>query len=167
MSAAKPSQRALTSLLAGLISLVALGRAVASDNSNSTLQVFDLLAQAGSSPLTNVAPPPIVIMPKPPSLQVLEQQLATDEQTLAEQQSGLTSAQSMLAFFEGQASALAQVAQDQGAPAAERTQDAEEVQELNQMNIPQWQQAVASDQKLVATIQAQITTLQFQIAAAQ
>jgi hypothetical protein len=167
MAAAKPSLRALPPLLAGLISLLALGRAGASDNSKSTLEVFELLALAGSSPVTHVAPPPIVARPKPPSLEVLQQQLATDEQTLADQQAGLTSAQSMLAFFGGQATELSKASQDPQVPADQQAEDAEEAQELTQLNVPQWMAAVASDEQLVARIEAQIATLQLQIAAAQ
>jgi hypothetical protein len=139
MTAVKPSLTALPCLLVGLMSLLVLGRAVASDNSNSTLEVLELLALAGSRPISNVAPPPIVIIPKPPSLQVLRQQLATDQQALAEQQSGLTMAQGQLAFWQTQPPEVAQI------------------------NVPQWMEAVASDQHTVATFEAQIAQLLAQI----
>jgi hypothetical protein len=132
----------------GWVCLLAVAAAHASDNSKSTLEVFALLAQSGSAPISYTPPPPINIRPKPPSLQVLKQQLAADQQVLADQQAGLTMAQSQLAFWQAQ--------------------DAENP-ELSQgdTNVPIWTQAVASDQHLLATVQAQIAQLHAQIAAAQ
>ncbi len=134
----------------GILTLVAVTLASAScwasDNSKSTLEVFALLEAAGSRPISTPPPPPIDITPKPPSLQELEQQLAADEQVLAEQQTALTNAQSRLAFWEG--------TPQQPQPA-----------EVQQINVPIWTQAVASDQHTVATVQAQINQLFAEIAA--
>jgi hypothetical protein len=146
MSAVKRSRTRSLLRLAGWVCLLAVAHA--SDNSKSTLEVFALLAQSGSAPISYTPPPPINIRPKPPSLQVLKQQLAADQQVLADQQAGLTMAQSQLAFWQAQ--------------------DAENP-ELSQgdTNVPIWTQAVASDQHLLATVQAQIAQLHAQIAAAQ
>jgi hypothetical protein len=158
--------RALPSLLAALISLVVLGRAHASDNSYSSLEALQLMAKAGDRHISDTPPPPVPA-PKPPSLQVLEQELATQEQTLSQQQAGLTSAQNMLSFFENQASQLALQAVAPGTPPDQQTQDAQDAQQLQATDIPEWTQAVASDEKLLAQVQLQITRLQAQIAAAQ
>ena len=134
----------------GILALLALAftsaLCCASDNSKSSLEVFALLEAAGSRPISTTPPPPIDITPKPPSLLELEQQLAADEQVLAEQQTALTNAQSMLAFWEG--------TPEQPQPA-----------EVQQINVPIWTQAVASDQHTVATVQAQINQLFAEIAA--
>jgi hypothetical protein len=120
----------------------------ASDNSKSTLDIFAVLAKHGSHPISYTPPPPINIKPKPPSLQVLEQNLASDEQILAEQQGGLTQAQSMLAFWQ--------------------QQDADNpVLSQGDTNVPLWTQAVAADQGTVSTVEAHIAQLKAQIAAAQ
>jgi len=55
----------------------------------------------------------------------------------------LTSAQSMLAFWKTQPPGVAQI------------------------NVPQWTQAVATDEQVLASVQAQITQLLAQIAAAE
>ena len=123
--------------------LVPISAVRASDNSVSTLEVFALLAKYTSKPIGEAPPPPIVIKPKPPSLAVLRQQLASDEQTVAEWQTALTSAQSMLAFWKTQPPGVAQI------------------------NVPQWTQAVATDEQVLASVQAQITQLLAQIAAAE
>ena len=68
----------------GLTCFVAIAGAHASDNSKSSLEVFKLLAKAGSKPIGNSPPPPIVIRTKPPTLQSLKTQLATEEQLLNE-----------------------------------------------------------------------------------
>ena len=79
---------------------------------------------------------------------MLKQNLASDEQILAEQLSALTQAQSMLAFWQ--------------------QQDADNpVLSQGDTNVPIWTQAVASDQGLVSTVEAHIAQLQAQIAAAQ
>ena len=128
--------------LCALVSLLAIASAHASDNSKSTLEVFELLASAGSHPTSQTAPPPIIVRPKPPSLQLLKQELAADRQMLAEQQTGLTLAQAQLAFWQTQPAEVAQI------------------------NVPQWTEAVAADQHLVAAAQGQIARLLAQIAAA-
>lgn len=172
MSAVEQSRAGARSALWALVPLLAIAAAHASDNSkstldlvqlldnwasqnpDSTLEVFDELKNHGSSPISYTPPPPVVI--KPPSLQALQQQLAADQQVLANQQTALTQAQSMLAFWQGQAAAEAAAAQndpDLGTPAS-------------QINVPLWTQAVNADQKLVATVEAQISQLLAQIAAA-
>jgi hypothetical protein len=138
--------RASRAILAVLALALTSALCCASDNSKSTLEVFALLEAAGSSPISTTPPPPIDITPKPPSLLGLEQQLAADEQVLAEQQTALTNAQSTLAFWEG--------TPEQPQPA-----------EVQQINVPIWTQAVASDQHTVATVQAQINQLFAEIAA--
>ncbi len=167
MTHLKLSQKAVLAWLAGAMSLVPLGRALASDNSYSKLEVIQLLTGEGGSRHISTTPPPVVPPPQPPSLQVLQQELATQEQTLASQQAGLTSAQSMLTFFQNQASQHSAAAVAGSTPTSQQAQDAQEAQELQATDIPEWTQAVASDQKLVATIQSQIVKLQLQIAAAQ
>ena len=148
MSAIKRSRTRRLSHLSCLVWLLAIVAAHASDNSKSTLEVFALLAGSGSRPISNTPPPPINIRPKPPSLQVLKQQLAADQQLLADQAAGLTQAQSMLAFWQ--------------------QQDAENpVLSQGDTNVPLWTQAVASDEHTVATVQQQIAQLEAQIAAAQ
>ena len=104
--------------------------------------MFELLASAGSHPISATPPPPINVSVKPPSLQLLKQQLAEERQELAEQQTGLTMAQAQLAFWQTQPAKVAQI------------------------NVPQWTEAVATDQHLVATVQAQIARLVAQIAGA-
>jgi hypothetical protein len=143
MSAVKGSRTGALPRLWGLLSLLAVAAAHASDNSKSTLEVFELLASAGSHPISATPPPPINVSVKPPSLQLLKQQLAEERQELAEQQTGLTMAQAQLAFWQTQPAKVAQI------------------------NVPQWTEAVATDQHLVATVQAQIARLVAQIAAAQ
>ena len=134
-----PKMRCLPMVM-GLISLLACVPVHASDNSKSTLEVFELLTD---KPIGDNPPPPIIVKSKPPSLQLLKQELATQRQTIAEQQSGLIMAQRELAFWQSQNG------------------------EVPQMNVQQWTQAVASDQHLVATVEARINQLLAQIAAAQ
>lgn len=138
----------------GLVWLMAIA-AHASDNSKSTLEVFALLAESGSRPISNTPPPPINIAPKLQSWQAVQQkisallqQIAADQQVLADQQAALPAAQSELAFWQ--------------------KQDAENpVLSQGDTNVPLWTEAVASDQHLLATVQAQIAQLQAQIAAIQ
>jgi len=125
--------------LFGLLPLLLITVADASDNSNSTLDVFQLLVEAGSRPISHTPPPAVIIRVKPPSLDQLEQQLADDYQVLAEQEPGLASAQSELNFW--------------------LTQPAE----VADINVPQWQAAVAADQALVDRLQAEIAQLSTQI----
>jgi len=155
MSAVKRSRTRRLLRLSGLVWLLAITAAHASDNSKSTLEVFELLEEAGSRPISNTPPPPINIRPKPPSLQALKQQLAAQQQVLAEQQAALTSAQATLAVFQAQAD-----------PLSGNYAGADNQQEV-QSFVATWTQAVATDQHLVAAVQAQIAQLQAQIAAAQ
>ncbi len=164
MSAVKPSITRTSLRVSVLVSLLAIAAAHASDNSKSTLETSGLLAQDGGSPIIDI-PSPAVIKPKPPSLQALDQQLATDELALDNQQTGLTQAQAMLAFWEAQPAAAAAAAAaaggDQNAQAAASAQ----AQQLTAINVPNWMSAVNADQKLVVTLQAQIAQLEAQIAA--
>ena len=65
MSAVKRSRTRRLLRLSGLVWLLAITAAHASDNSKSTLEVFELLEEAGSRPISNTPPPPINITPKP------------------------------------------------------------------------------------------------------
>lgn len=107
------------------------------------------MAQHGSSPISDTPPPPVIIRSKPPSLQALEQQLSAVQQALADQKTGLTQAQAMLAFWQAQPAAAA------------------EAQQLTTINVPNWTHAIIADQRLVATLQAQMAQLLAQIEAAQ
>jgi hypothetical protein len=121
--------------------LLAFPGAYASDNSKSSLEVFQLLAAAGSRPISDTPPPPIDITPKPPTLQTLIQNLASAQQILGEQVAGLASAQQQLAFWQSQPAEVAAI------------------------NVPYWSQLVSSEQRTIASLQAQITKLQAQIKA--
>jgi hypothetical protein len=121
--------------------LFAFPGAYASDNSKSSLEVFQLLAAAGSRPISDTPPPPIDITPKPPTLQRLIQNLASAQQILGEQAAGLASAQQQLAFWQTQPAEVAAI------------------------NVPYWSQLVSSEQRTIASLQAQITRLQAQIKA--
>jgi hypothetical protein len=125
--------------------LLTFAPALASDNSNSSLEVFALLEKAGSAPISDTPPPPINIRPKPPSLQTLQAQLASQQQLLLNEQQSLYQAHLQLDFW------LAQPADPSG---------------LEDPNVPQWQQAVNSSQNTVNAVQAQINSLTAQIAAA-
>jgi hypothetical protein len=140
MIKAQLARSLMLSLQLGLISLLAIAPAHASDNSNSTLLLFELLAAAGSQPIDAV-PPPIIIKPKPPSLQVLQQQVFADLHTDEEQQAALNADAGELQFWQ--------------------TEDPE----VAQINVPLWTQAVTSDKHTIATVEAQIAQLDAQIAA--
>jgi hypothetical protein len=98
------------------------------------------------APISDTPPPPINIRPKPPSLQMLQAQLAADQALILDQQQSLYQAKLQLAFW------LAQPPDPSG---------------LEDPNVPQWQQAVSSSQNTLNTIQAQIEGLTAQIAAAK
>ena len=190
MSAVKRSRTRRLLQLLGLVWLLAIAAAHASDNSKSTLDlcnlfdpvpgsqhagipvlengnVFELLAECGSRPISNTPPPPIsasalglslqggAVVPKPPSLQSLKQQLAAQYQVLDEQQTALTNAQATLAIFQAQA--------DPNSWEYAGADNQAEVQSF----VQQWKTAVKTDQNLVAQVQNQITQLQAQINAAQ
>jgi hypothetical protein len=131
--------------LACFVSLLTIAPAIASDNSNSSLEVIALLEQAGSAPISDTPPPPINIRTKPPSLQLLQAQLASDQQLILNEQQSLHQAQLQLSFW------LAQPPDPSG---------------LEDPNVPQWQQAVNSTQNTLNAVQAQINSLTAQIAAA-
>jgi hypothetical protein len=131
--------------LACIVSLVIITPALASDNSNSSLEVFALLQQAGSAPISETPPPPINIRTKPPTLAALQAQLAADQLLILDEQQVLQQAQLQLSFWE------AQPPDPSG---------------LEDPNVPQWQQTVNSTQKTLNTIQAQVNSLNAQIAAA-
>jgi hypothetical protein len=141
MRAVRPSRR---STLACFVSVLTIGPAIASDNSNSSLEVFALLQQAGSAPISDTPPPPINIRPKPPSLQMLQSQLAADQALILNEEQSLNQAKLQLSFW------LAQPKDPSG---------------LEDPNVPQWQQAVESSQNTLNTVQAQINGLTAQIAA--
>jgi hypothetical protein len=115
--------------------------AYASDNSKSSLEVFKLLAAAGSRPISDTPPPPIDITPKPPTLQTLMQNLASAQQILGEQVSGLASSQQQLAFWQTQPAEVAAI------------------------NVPYWSQLVSTEQRTIASLEAQVARLQAQIKA--
>jgi hypothetical protein len=140
MRSVRPSRRIT---LACFLAVVTIVPAIASDNSESSLEVFDLL---DSDPISDSPPPPIILRTKPPSLQMLQAQLASDQELVYNQQLSLDQAVQQLNFW------LAQPKDPSG---------------LEDPNVPQWQQAVASTQNLVDTVQAQINSLTAQIAAAQ
>jgi hypothetical protein len=140
MRAVRPSRR---STLACLVSVLIITPAIASDNSNSSLEVFDLL---DSTPISDTPPPPIIIRTKPPSLEMLQAQLASDQELVYEQEQSLYQAQLQLNFW------LAQPPDPSG---------------LEDPNVSQWQEAVESNQNLLNTVQAQIDSLTAQIAAAK
>jgi|HubBroStandDraft_1064217.scaffolds.fasta_scaffold573711_1 hypothetical protein len=143
MRAVRPSRR---STLACLVAVLTIAPAIASDNSNSSLDVFALLEQAGSAPISDTPPPPIIIRTKPPSLQTLQAQLAADQELILDQEQSLYQAQLQLNFW------LAQPKDPSG---------------LEDPNVPQWQEAVESTQNTLNTVQAQIDSLTAQIAAAK
>jgi hypothetical protein len=143
MRAVKPSTRWT---LACWVAVVNVAPTMASDNSNSSLEVFALLEQAGSAPISDKPPPPINLRTKPPSRQVLQAQLAADEALLLNEQQALNQANLQLSFW------LAQPPDPTG---------------LTDPNVPQWKQAVASAQNTLNTLQAQISRLTAQIAAAK
>jgi hypothetical protein len=132
--------------MACFVSVLIIAPAIASDNSNSSLDVFALLEQAGSAPISDTPPPPINIRTKPPSLQMLQAQLAADQELILDEEQSLYQAQLQLNFW------LAQPKDPSG---------------LEDPNVPQWQQAVESSQNTLNTIQAQINRLTAQIAAAK
>ena len=121
------------------------GPVVASDNSNSSLEVIALLEQAHSKPINHTLPP-INIRTKPPSLQMLQAQLAADQAVLLNETQALTQALLQLNFW------LAQPKDPSG---------------LDDPNVAQWQQAVNSTQNTLNTVQAHINSLTAQIAAAK
>jgi hypothetical protein len=131
--------------VACFVSVLIIAPAVASDNSNSSLDVFALLEKAGSAPISDTPPPPINIRTKPPSLQTLQAQLASNQQLLLNEAQSLYQAQLQLSFW------LAQPPDPSG---------------LEDPNVPQWQQAVNSTQNTLNAVQAQINSLTAQIAAA-
>jgi hypothetical protein len=124
---------------------------LASDNSISSLDVFALLENQGkqsSFPIPNAPlPPPIIIRPKPPSLEQLQAQLAADRLLILNEEQSLYQSQLQLNFW---------IAQPKDYTTF-----------LDDPNVPLWQQAVESDQNLLNTVQAQINALTAQIAAAQ
>jgi hypothetical protein len=89
----------------------------------------------------HAVPPPIVIRPKPPSLESLGLQLVQQQQILAAQQAGLASAQAELAYWMS------------------------EDNEVGQLNTLQWTNAVNSAENTIAAVQRQISALLAQIAA--
>jgi hypothetical protein len=132
--------------LACFVSLLIITPALASDNSNSSLEVFALLQQAGSAPISDTPPPPINIKPKPPALEALQAQLAADQLLILDEEQALYQAQLQLNFW------LAAPPDPSG---------------LDDPNVPQWQQTVESTQNTLNTLQAQVNRLNAQIAAAQ
>ena len=132
--------------VACFVSVLIIAPAVASDNSNSSLDVFALLEKAGSAPISDTPPPPINIRTKPPSLQTLQAQLASNQQLLLNEAQSLYQAQLQLSFW------LAQPPDPSG---------------LEDPNVPQWQQAVMSAQNTLNAVQARINQLTAQIAAAE
>src|SRR5580698_276220 len=92
--ALRPSSRAV----ACCIALLMTGPVVASDNSNSSLEVIALLEQAHSKPINHTLPP-INIRTKPPSLQMLQAQLAADQAVLLNETQALTQALLQLNFW--------------------------------------------------------------------
>jgi len=121
--------------------LLAFSSAYASDNSKSSLEVFQLLAAAGSHPISDTPPPPIDITPKPPTLQTLMQNLASAQQILGEQVNGLVSSQQQLAFWQAQPAEVAAI------------------------NVPYWSQLVSAEERTIASLEARVTRLQAQIKA--
>lgn len=133
-------------MVACVLAALGAGPAIASDNSNSSLEVFALLEQAHSKPIGDSPPPPITLRPKPPGLQVLQAQLAADEEVLLNETQALNQSLLQLSFW------LAQPKDPSG---------------LEDPNVPQWQQAVDSARNTVNTVQSQINSLMAQIAAAK
>jgi hypothetical protein len=132
--------------VACLVSVLIVAPALASDNSNSSLEVFALLEKAGSKPISDTPPPPINIRSKPPSLQTLQAQLASEQQLMLNEAQSLSQAQLQLSFW------LAQTPDPSG---------------LEDPNVPQWQQAVMSAQNTLNAVQARINQLTAQIAATE
>jgi hypothetical protein len=141
MSAVTRLKMAKRASLGVLVLLLAYPGAYASDNSKSSLEVFQLLAAARSRPISDTPPPPIDITPKPPTLQTLIQNLASAQQILGEQVAGLASSQQQLAFWQTQPAEVAAI------------------------NVPYWSQLVSSEQRTIASLQAQVSRLQAQIKA--
>jgi len=139
MSAVTRLRMATQASLGVLVVLLAFPSAYASDNSTSSLEVFQLLADAGSHPISDTPPPPIDITPKPPTLQTLIQNLASAQRILGEQVTGLASAQQQLTFWQTQPADVAAI------------------------NVPYWSQLVSNEQRTIASLQAQVTRLQAQI----
>jgi hypothetical protein len=121
--------------------LGAFPSAYASDNSKSSLEVFALLALAGSHPISDTPPPPIVITPRPPTLQTLVQNLASTQLILSEQVAGLASSQEQLAFWQTQPAEVAAI------------------------NVPYWTQLVSGEERTVTLLQEQVARLQAQLQA--
>jgi hypothetical protein len=132
--------------LACIVLLLTIAPVIASDNSNSSLEVFALLEKAGSKPISDTPPPPINFRTKPPSLQMLQAQLANAEALLLNEQLALSQAQQQLDFW------LAQPNDSSG---------------VADPNVPQWQASVKSTQNTLNTVQGQINRLTAQIAAAK
>jgi hypothetical protein len=132
--------------LACFVAVLTIAPAMASDNSSSSLEVIALLENAGSVPISATPPPPINIRPRPPTLQVLQAQLAADQELIYNEELALYQAQLQLNFW------LAQPPDPSG---------------LEDPNVPQWQQAVESAQNTLNTVQAQVNRLTAQIAAAR
>ena len=132
--------------LACFVAVLTIAPAMASDNSSSSLEVIALLENAGSVPISAAPPPPINIRPRPPTLQVLQAQLAADQELIYNEELALYQAQLQLNFW------LAQPPDPSG---------------LEDPNVPQWQQAVESAQNTLNTVQAQVNRLTAQIAAAR
>src|ERR1700742_1883693 len=74
----------------------------ASDNSNSSLEVFALLEQAESAPISDTPPPPINLRSKPPTLAALQAQLAADQLLVLNYVQSLQQAQLQLSFWQAQ-----------------------------------------------------------------
>ena len=130
-----------------LVALLAIAPTSASDNSKSSLEVIELLELNGSAPISYTPPPPINIRPKPPSLQVLQEQLASQQQLLMEEEQSLHNDQLQLQFWNAQPKF--------------------DPEGLESSNVANWQQAVESEQNLLNAVQAQINSLTAQIAAAK
>ncbi len=133
--------------LSCLVTLLAIAPSLASDNSNSTLEVIALLEANGSAPISHTPPPPIRIRPKPPSLQVLQEELASQQSLLNQEQKALDQAQLELQYWDGQPHF--------------------DPDGLEGTNITNWQAAVETDQNTLNAVQAQVNSLTAQIAAAK
>jgi hypothetical protein len=108
----------------------ALG-AHASDNAKSFIKRIPLIkAYEAEHPI-----PKIVVRHKPPSLQLLKQELATQEQMLANEQAGLAQAQAQLAFWQTQP------------------------EEVAAINVPLAQNAVTSAENTLAAVERQVAYL--------
>src|SRR5580698_3218500 len=85
--------------LAWFVAMLTIAPAMASDNSSSSLEVIALLENAGSVPISAAPPPPINIRPRPPTLQVLQAQLAADQELIYNEELALYQAQLQLNFW--------------------------------------------------------------------